>query len=308
MRKLHLVALLHRRCSAAGTRAAPARPGRGRAAARPARDRRGDRAAARPDRAAPAAAHRSSRSAAGASAGSSTASRATPRPHCYSRRRPRRRPAWSTPAPPASAWSPRRRSTIGAQPGGAAAAGRRDAATRTRSPPRSRCAPAARPTGSFLVGATIVEIDPDVAAAADGVVLRRLQPRAPARPPPRRRRRSPSPRRSSSPSTTTAAPPPSTSSPPPSPPPRNESPRLRYSRPTTASTPPPVRNPRGVSDLSRSPIVEPVRLCSTAMHNSPQLFGPASGVANCIAEVQFVALLLERLLAGFGDVRISWVG
>ncbi len=40
--------------------------------------------------------------------------------------------------------------------------------------------------GRYLVGATIAEIDPDLADAADGVVLRRLQPRAPARPPRRR--------------------------------------------------------------------------------------------------------------------------
>ena len=38
--------------------------------------------------------------------------------------------------------------------------------------------------GRYLVGATIIEIDSDVPHAADGVVLRRLQPRAPARPPP----------------------------------------------------------------------------------------------------------------------------
>ena len=60
--------------------AAPARPRRGRPAARPAGDRRGHRAAARPDRAAPRPAHPARGRPPPASGARSTASRATPPP------------------------------------------------------------------------------------------------------------------------------------------------------------------------------------------------------------------------------------
>ena len=160
VRKLHLVLF----CAVAARRrhaAAPARPGRGRAAARHARDRRGDRAAARPDRAAPRPAHPARRRPPPASAASSTASRATPRPSCFSDGRPRRRPAGRRQRRRASAWSPRRRSTVGAQPGGPARAGGRGRRRARGRAPRSRCASCREADGRYLVGATIAEIDPD---------------------------------------------------------------------------------------------------------------------------------------------------
>ena len=122
--------------------AAPARPGRGRAAAGHAGNRRGDRPAARPGRAA-AAAENELRGRPPAPAPARLPLRGRrrgprlPRPTATPRR------AWSTPAPPASASSPRRRWR--------SAAGRRccwswptRAARATRSPPRSRSAAAAR--------------------------------------------------------------------------------------------------------------------------------------------------------------------
>ena len=100
------------------------------------------------------------------------------------RRRPRRRRAWSTPAPPGSGLVAEAPLEVGDAARRAARAGRRDRRPSTRSPPRSRSAPAARPTAASWSARRSREIDPDSAHAADGVVLRRLQPRAPARPPP----------------------------------------------------------------------------------------------------------------------------
>ena len=77
------------------------------------------------------------------SAGSSTASRAMPRPTLF-RRRPHRPAGWSTPAPPASASSPTRRSRSASEPAMLLELADADRRGHTRSPPRSRCAAAAR--------------------------------------------------------------------------------------------------------------------------------------------------------------------
>ena len=139
--------------------AAPARPGRRRAAAGHAGDRRGDRAAAGPVRAAAAAARRSTRSGGAASAASSTASRATPRPTASPPTATCRR-AWSTPAPPASAWSPRRR-WRSATARRCCSAGRRDRAVQRGQPPRSRSAAAARSAAASWSAPRSPTIDPE---------------------------------------------------------------------------------------------------------------------------------------------------
>ena len=122
------------------------------------------------------------RSAGAASAGSSTASRATPRPTASPPTATSRR-AWSTPAPPGSGWSPRRRWRSARRPAvllDLDDAGRRDA--RGRRPGRGPQLPRGRRP---LPGRRDDRRDrPRRPPAADGVVLRRLQPRAPARPPP----------------------------------------------------------------------------------------------------------------------------
>ena len=145
VRKLHLV-VARRGRAGRRHRAAPARPRRGRAAARPAGNRRDRRAAARPDRAAPHPAH-PVRGRPPPAAAPDLPLRGRRRRPLLLRRRPRRRPPDRR---------QRRRRRPGARRG---AAGRRRAppscsswrtppARRTRSPPRSRSAPAARRTAA----------------------------------------------------------------------------------------------------------------------------------------------------------------
>ena len=71
------------------------------------------------------------------------------------------RRGWSTPAPPASAWSPRRRSRSAPDRRSCCELDRRRPAPRTRSPPRSRCAAAARSRAASWSAPRSLEIDPD---------------------------------------------------------------------------------------------------------------------------------------------------
>ena len=158
VRKLHLV-LACAVVLAGGTADAPARPGRGRAAARPAGRRRRDRAAARADRAAPHPAHALSRSAAAGSAASSTASRATRRPNAS----PSDGHVGGRLVDASAAGvglvldAPLE---VGARPPSCSSCGRRPATTHEVAA-QVEVRSCREADGRFLVGATIAEIDPD---------------------------------------------------------------------------------------------------------------------------------------------------
>ena len=182
VRKLHLVLALHASLLGGGTVHAPARPVPG---VGPLPDLPGIAAVVVPllgaDRAAAPAAHARCRRPAAASGGSSTASRATRPAHCFTAGRPDTAAAWSTPAPPASAWSPTRRSrSARSRAVLLRAERRRGRGARGRRRGRGALLPRGRRAASWSARRSSRSTPPR-GMRADGVVLRRLQPPGGAR-------------------------------------------------------------------------------------------------------------------------------